>query len=175
MESFLVNIIPGAYTSTYSFLLLIAWKMNFDSSRQPLVFFLLSMFCNDWIPFCLRNLFLSSVYRGQTKRKWSSFSTWFWQNTQFLFVGQSLYLYILLFIGSTSSRSCVSATLKQYISITDKYSSAPNITLKDRYISYLSLPLTSAVHSWVNMSNNLCLKTYKNYLTSPMPCCNHTK
>ena len=35
------------------------------------------------------------------------------------FVGQSLYLYILLFIGSTPSRSCVSATLKQYISITE--------------------------------------------------------
>ena len=131
VESFLVNIIPGAYTSTYSFLLLIAWKMNFDSSRQPFVFFLLNMF---WIPFCSRNLFLRSVYREQTKRKWSSFSTWFWQNTQFLFVGQSLYLYILLFIGSTPNRSCVSATLKQYISVTDKYSSASNITLTDRYV-----------------------------------------
>ena len=92
------------------------------------------MFCNDWIPFCSRNLFLRSVYRGQTKRKWSSFSTWFWQNTHFLFVGQSLYLYILLFTGSTPSRSCVSATLRQYIATTDKYFSAPNITLKDRYM-----------------------------------------
>ena len=136
VESFLVSIIPCVYTSTYSFLLLIAWKMNFDSSRLALVFFHLDMSCNDWIPFCSRNLFL----RGQTERKWSSFSTWFWQNTQFLFVGQSLYLYILLFIGSTPSRSCVSATLKQYISITDKYFPAPNITWKiDTFHIFLCL------------------------------------
>ena len=146
------------------------WIPNVDNSRQPLVFFHLNMSCNDWIPFCSRNLFLRSVYRGQTKRKWSSFSTWFWQNAQFLFVEQSLYLYMLLFIGSTPSRSCVSA-----ISITDKYFSASNINLKDRYVSYLSLSLMSAVHSWVNTSNNLCLKTHKNDLTSPMGCYNHTK
>ena len=53
---------------------------------------------------------------------------------QFLFVGQSLYLYILLFIGSTPSPSCVSATLKLYIYKTDKYLSASNITLTDRYV-----------------------------------------
>ena len=110
------SINPAAYTSIYSCLLLIAYKTNFDSSRQPLVFLHLNMSCNDWIPFCLRNLILRSVYRNDLKG--SSFSTLFWQNTLFLFVGQSLYLYMLLFIWSTPSRSCVSATLKQYISIT---------------------------------------------------------
>ena len=62
------SINPGAYTSIYSFLLLIAWKMNFDSSQKPLVFFHLNMSCNNWIPFHSRNQFFRSVYRGQTKR-----------------------------------------------------------------------------------------------------------
>ena len=119
MESFLVNIIPGAYTSTCNFLLLIAWKMNFYSSRQPSVFFLLRMFCNDWIPFCSRNL-LDPCTEDKPKGSDLHFQPGFGK-IQFLFVGQSLYLYILLFIGSTPSRSCVSATLKQYISITFNY------------------------------------------------------
>ena len=36
VESFLVSTIPGAYTSTYSFLLLIARKINFDSSEREM-------------------------------------------------------------------------------------------------------------------------------------------
>ena len=88
-------------------------------------------------------------------------------------MGQSLYLY-MLFIGSTSSLRCISATLKQYISVSDKYISASNISLKDQYVSYLFLPLMSAVPTWVNMSNNLCLKTYRRNLISPKPSCYHT-
>ena len=160
------------YVYIYSFLLLIAWKVNFGSSRQRFVFFHCNMSCNDWAPFCSRNPFLKSVYKGPTKRKWSSFSTTSGQNTQFLFVGQSLYLYMLLFIGRTPSLSCASATLKQNISMSDRYLSASNNLLKQRYVTYLSLSLMSAVHSWVNMSKRLRLKTHKNDLTSPTPCCN---
>ena len=126
------------YVYRYSFLLFMAWKVNFDSSRQRFVSFHGNMSCNDWAPFCTRNLFLKSVYKGQTKRKWSSFSTTSGQNTQFLFVGQSLYLYMLLFIGRTPSLSCTRATLKQNISMSDRYLSAPNIFFETaiRYISF---------------------------------------
>ena len=113
MELFLVNIIPGAYTSTYSFLLMIAWKMNFDSSRQPLVFFLLCYVMTEYLfvqGICFVDLCTEDKPKGSDLHFQPGFG-----NTQFLFVRQSLYLYILLFIGSTPSRSCVSATLKQYI------------------------------------------------------------
>ena len=131
----------------YSFLLFIAWKKkNFDSSRQRFVSFYCNMSGIDWAPFCSRDLFLKSVHKGQTKRKWSSFSTTSGQNTQFLFVGQSLYLYMLLFIGRTLSLSCTRATLKQNTSMSDRYLSASNIFLKQRYVTYLSLSLMSAVH-----------------------------
>ena len=82
---------------------------------------------------------LKSVYKGQTKRKWSSFSTTSGQNTQFLFVGQSLYLYMLLFIRRIPSLSCARATLKQNISMSDRYLSALNKFLKQRYVTYFSL------------------------------------
>ena len=163
------------YIYIYSFLLFIAWKVNFDSSRQRFVSFHCNMSCNDWAPFRTRNLFLKSVYKGQTKRKWSSFSTTPGQTTQFLFVGQSLYLYMLLFIRRIPSLSCARATLKQNISMSDRYLSASNSFLKQRYVTYLPLSLMSAVHSWVNMSKSIHLKTHKNDLTSPTPCCNHTK
>ena len=107
-----------------SFLLFIAWKVNFDSSRQRFVSFHCNMACNDWAPFCTRNMFLKSVYKGLTKRKWSSFSTTSGQNIQFLFVGQSLYLYMLLFIGRIPSLSCARATLEQNISMSHRYLSA---------------------------------------------------
>ena len=85
------------------------------------------------MPFCSRNLFLTRVQRTNQKevififnlvlaKYTSSFFFFFFFFLLFFlsfFVGQSLYLYILLFIGSTPSRSCVSATLKQYISITE--------------------------------------------------------
>ena len=165
------------YVYINSFLLLIAWKVYFDSSRC-FAFFHCNMARNDRAPFCTRNLFLKSVYKGQTKRKWSSFSATSEQNTQFLFVGQSLYLYMLLFIGRTPSLSRARAFLTQNISMSDKYLPASIFFfffLKQRYTTFHSLSLMSAVHSWVNMSKSLRLKTHKNGLTSSTPCCNHTK
>ena len=59
-------------------------------------------------------------------------------------------VHVVIYWKNTES-DCVRATLKQNISMSDRYLSASNNFLKQRYVTYLSLSLMSAVHSWLNM------------------------
>ena len=148
VESFLVNIIPGAYTSTYSFLLLIAWKINFDSSRQPFVLFLLNMFCNDWIPFCSRNLFLSSVSLQRTKQKEVIFifNLVLAKYTVFVCRAVTVSIHIAVYWKYTKSelRQCYSETIyiyHWYIFFCSKHNFEGSIHFISFFVSDVSSPL----------------------------------
>ena len=92
-------------------------KINFDSSRQRFVSFHCNMFCNDWAPFCTRNVFLKSVYKGQTKRKWSLFSMWSGQNTVSVCEAVTVSVHVVTNCKNTKSELRKSYPKTEYINV----------------------------------------------------------